>query len=105
VKLAGDVGELAVPADGDAGELGPALGCPGGQPLAQRGLGRLWWLGRGAIVPPVPARTMERVPSSPYVIRLDDAERAELEFLSRRATAPYRMVLLSVGSVLYAVIH
>jgi transposase len=36
---------------------------------------------------------MERMPSSPYVIRLDDAERAELESLSRRATAPHRLVL------------
>jgi hypothetical protein len=40
-ELAGDVGELAVVADGDAGELGPALACPGGRALAQRGLGRL----------------------------------------------------------------
>jgi transposase-like protein len=32
------------------------------------------------------------VPSSPYVICLSDAGRAELESLSRRATAPYRMV-------------
>jgi transposase len=36
---------------------------------------------------------MEPVPSSPYVIRLSDAGRAELESLSRRATAPHRMVL------------
>ena len=36
---------------------------------------------------------MEPVPSSPYVIRLSDAERAELQSLSRRATAPHRMVL------------
>jgi DDE superfamily endonuclease/Homeodomain-like domain len=36
---------------------------------------------------------MEPVPSSPYVICLSDAERAELESLSRRATAPHRMVL------------
>jgi hypothetical protein len=36
---------------------------------------------------------MERVPSSPYVICLSAAERAELESLSRRATAPHRMVL------------
>jgi transposase len=36
---------------------------------------------------------MERVPSSPYVICLGAAERAELESLSRRATAPHRMVL------------
>jgi transposase-like protein len=33
------------------------------------------------------------VPSSPYVIRLSAAERAELESLSRRATAPHRAVL------------
>jgi hypothetical protein len=33
------------------------------------------------------------VPSSPYVICLGDAERAELESLSRRATAPFRLVL------------
>ena len=37
--------------------------------------------------------TMERVPSSPYAVCLGDAERAELESLSRRATAPYRTVL------------
>jgi transposase-like protein len=37
--------------------------------------------------------TTERVPSSPYVICLGDAERAELASLSRRATAPYRAVL------------
>jgi transposase len=36
---------------------------------------------------------MEPVPSSPYVVRLSDAERAELHSLSRRATAPHRMVL------------
>ena len=36
---------------------------------------------------------MDRVLSSPYVIRLGDAERAELESLSRRATAPHRTVL------------
>jgi len=46
-----------------------------------------------AIVPHVPGSTMERVPSSPYVICLGDAERAELESLSRRATAPFRLVL------------
>ena len=33
------------------------------------------------------------MPSSPYVIRLSDAQRAELESLSRRAAAPHRMVL------------
>jgi transposase-like protein len=32
------------------------------------------------------------VPASPYVIRLDDAGRAELEAVSRRATAPFRLV-------------
>jgi len=32
------------------------------------------------------------VPSSPYVICLGDAERAGLESLSRRATAPFRLV-------------
>jgi transposase len=36
---------------------------------------------------------MERMPSSPYVICLGAAERAELESLSRRATAPHRTVL------------
>jgi transposase len=36
---------------------------------------------------------MDPVLSSPYVIRLGDAERAELESLSRRATAPHRTVL------------
>jgi hypothetical protein len=44
-------------------------------------------------VPHAPGATMERVPSSPYVICLGDAERAELESLSRRATAPFRLVL------------
>jgi hypothetical protein len=36
---------------------------------------------------------MEPVPSSPHVVRLSDAERAELQSLSRRAAAPHRMVL------------
>jgi hypothetical protein len=36
---------------------------------------------------------MGRVSSSPYVICLGDAGRAELESLSRRATAPFRLVL------------
>jgi hypothetical protein len=46
-----------------------------------------------AIVPHVRGCTMERVPSSPYVICPGDAERAELESLSRRATAPFRLVV------------
>src|SRR5215468_1677423 len=46
-----------------------------------------------AIVPQVPGGTMGRVPPSPYVIRLGGAERAELESLSRRATAPFRLVV------------
>jgi hypothetical protein len=46
-----------------------------------------------AIVPQVPGCTMGRVPPSPYVIRLGDVERAELESLSRRATAPFRLVV------------
>jgi Winged helix-turn helix len=46
-----------------------------------------------AIVPQVPGSTMGRVPASPYVIRLGGAERAELESLSRRATAPFRLVM------------
>ena len=46
-----------------------------------------------AIVPDVPGCTMVRMPSSPYVICLGDAERAELESLSRRATAPFRLVV------------
>jgi transposase len=33
------------------------------------------------------------VPASPYVISLDDAGRAELEAVSRRGTAPFRLVL------------
>jgi transposase len=33
------------------------------------------------------------VPASPYAICLDDAGRAELEAVSRRATAPFRLVL------------
>lgn len=36
---------------------------------------------------------MKPVPSTPYVICLSDGARAELESLSRRATAPHRMVL------------
>ena len=31
--------------------------------------------------------------ASPYAIRLDDAGRAGLEAVSRRATAPFRLVL------------
>ena len=38
---------------------------------------------------------MEPMASSPYVICLGDAERAELECLSRRASAPFRLVLRS----------
>jgi len=37
-QLAVDVGELAVSADGDPGELAPALPRLGGQLLAERGL-------------------------------------------------------------------
>jgi len=44
-------------------------------------------------MPCAPGCTMEPVPSSPYVIRLSAGERAELESLSRRATAPHRAVL------------
>jgi hypothetical protein len=36
---------------------------------------------------------MERVPSSPYVTCPGDAERAEPGSLSRRATAPFRLVM------------
>ena len=36
---------------------------------------------------------MERMPSSPYVICPGNAERAELESLARRASAPFRLVL------------
>ena len=46
-----------------------------------------------AIMPGAAGCTMEPVPSSPYVIRLSDVDRAELESLSRRATAPHRTVL------------
>ncbi|MEO3788559.1 helix-turn-helix domain-containing protein, partial [Actinocorallia sp. B10E7] len=35
------------------------------------------------------------MPSSPYVVCLDDADRAELESMSRRASAPFRLVLRS----------
>jgi transposase len=45
------------------------------------------------IVPYPVGSIMKAVPSSSYVIWLGDAERAELESLSRRATAPHRMVL------------
>jgi transposase len=38
---------------------------------------------------------MERMPSSPYVICPGDAERTELESLSRRGSAPFRLVLRS----------
>lgn len=48
-----------------------------------------------AIVPHPPGVTMERMLSSLYVICLGDAERAELESLSRRASAPFRLVLRS----------
>jgi transposase-like protein len=48
-----------------------------------------------AIVPCPPGSTMGRMLSSPYVICLGDAERAELESLSRRASAPFRLVLRS----------
>ncbi len=48
-----------------------------------------------AIVPYLPGCSMERMPSSPYPICLCDAERAELESVSRRATAPFRLVLRS----------
>jgi Homeodomain-like domain len=41
---------------------------------------------------PLPAKEVP-VPASPYVICLDDAARAELEAVSRRATAPFRLVL------------
>ena len=48
-----------------------------------------------AVVPCGPGRTMGRMASSPYVICLGDAERAELESVSRRALAPFRLVLRS----------
>ncbi|MBL7622752.1 MULTISPECIES: hypothetical protein [unclassified Frankia] len=41
----------------------------------------------------MPVWIMVCVPSSPSVICLDDAQRAELESLSRRATAPFRLVM------------
>jgi len=44
-------------------------------------------------MPCLPGCTMERMPSSPCVIRLGAGERTALESLSRRATAPHRMVL------------
>jgi transposase len=44
-------------------------------------------------MPRLTGSIMKRMPSSPYVVRLSDAGRAELESLSRRATAPHRMVL------------
>ena len=60
-----------------------------------------------AIVPHAPGCTMERVPSSPSVIRLGDAERGELESPSRPATArggeimhPYVSTLLGQTAVL-----
>ena len=58
-----------------------------------------------AIMPQVAGGTMGRVPLSPYVIRLGNTERAELKPLSRRATAPFRLlvrarvVLLAAGDV------
>ena len=50
------------------------------------------------------------MPASPYVICLDDAARAELEAVSRRATAPFRLVqrarivLLAAGGLANRVI-
>jgi transposase len=44
-------------------------------------------------MPRAAGATMECMPSSPYVICLSGAERAELESVSRRATAPHRAVL------------
>jgi transposase-like protein len=54
------------------------------------------------IVPHPPGVTMERMPSSPHVICLGDAERAELESLSRRASVPFRLVLRSRIALLSA---
>jgi transposase len=48
-----------------------------------------------AIVPYPHGSTMECMPASPYVLCLGDAERAELESLSRRGSAPFRLVLRS----------
>jgi hypothetical protein len=56
-ELVSDLGELAVP-DADAGELGPPLARPGRQPLAERGVGRLRWLGHITIVPQCGGLTM-----------------------------------------------
>jgi len=38
-------------------------------------------------------REQVRIPSSPYVVCLGDGDRAELESVSRRATAPFRLVM------------
>jgi hypothetical protein len=38
---------------------------------------------------------MKRMPASAYVMHLGDADPAELESLSRRAKAPFRLVLQS----------
>jgi hypothetical protein len=38
---------------------------------------------------------MKRMPSSPYVVRLGDCDRTGLESLSRRTSAPFRLVLRS----------
>jgi hypothetical protein len=48
-----------------------------------------------AIVPYLPGCTMERMLTSPYVICLGAAERAELESVSRRASAPFHLVIRS----------
>ena len=48
-----------------------------------------------AIVSYPPGCTMERMPSSLSVICLGDAEHAELESVSGRASAPFRLVLRS----------
>jgi hypothetical protein len=55
------------------------------------------------MVPDVPGWIMGRVPASPYVICLGDVECAELESLSRRATAPFRLVVRARVVLLAAV--
>ena len=48
-------------------------------------------------IAPAPSRSPSAgrtiVPASPYVVRLEDADRAELEAVSRRGSAEYRLVL------------
>ncbi|URM98318.1 hypothetical protein LUW76_30380 [Actinomadura madurae] len=92
-ELPGDVGELAAVAEGDAGHLGQGSRALAASRWRSEVLVGFRWLGYMTIVPDPVGSVMKAVPCSPAVICLDDAERAELESVSRRATAPHRLVL------------